>query len=448
MQTTTLTGNVTLNSVGQVVPTATITYPTSTPLDIPGITISGTPTAGGSVGGLIGTNSGSIINAGTVTGTGTIGTNGGTLVGNYVLLSRDANAVTISPSGNITILDGSSVTLTGVSITNIQIGQNGPMLPPAIITSDARTFSDWLNGNGLVTAQQTNSVSSLISSGLNFVVFGSHHRILLDNGIETDGTGVWATGDYLRHDPDQINASVGEFGVYRDLGRFRVGIGAGTNQAKQTLPVYGNGKLDSRYLILEADYRSASADWVASTTLFLGSNKTDISRGYLVGVTPDLSTGKPNGNSRAVRFRSDWSNASNIFGMNVSPYLAYTHAETRLDAYTETGGTLPLSFSEQKQSSNELRAGATLLSKLSEATDLRFPMELAYRKNSASAISGSTLGLPFTFSNAGTHSSWGRAGIEVDHRLNEHCVLNGATIFASKGGDSSWLATAGFRYAF
>lgn len=365
-----------------------------------------------------------------------------------MLLSSNANAVTISPSGNITILDGSSVTLTGLTAANIQIGQNGPMLPPAITSSDARTFSDWLNGNGLVTTQQTNSVSSLIGSGLNFVLFGSHHRILLDNGMEKDGTGVWATGDYLRHDPDQINASVGEFGVYHDSGRFRVGIGAGTNQVKQTLPVYGNGRLDSRYLLLETDYRSASADWVASATLFLGSNKADIARGYLIGVTPDLSTGKANGSSRAIRFRSDWSDTSSIFGMSFSPYLAYTHAETLLDAYTETGGTLPLSFSEQKQSSNELRAGATLLRKLSEATDLRFPMELAYRKNSASAISGSTLGLPFTFSNAGSNSSWGRAGIEVDHRLSEHSVLNCATIFASKGGDSSWLATAGFRYVF
>lgn len=528
--TTNLTGSFNLNSNGQIALPATISNPGSviysgiqtTTGVINGDTVSGTIYPGGTVGGLAGTNGGSITNTGTVNtnvgtlvgnGTGNlslsnlgtlssagnyslfgsvnstsvstititgvpatlggqtnvgglVGTNGGgiTVSGNPNLTggtlvinnagtltttgSFHAGAVTISSNGNIAVLDGSSLTLTGIPNSIVQIGLSGPMLPAENITSNAKAFSGWLNDNGLVTSDQIASISSLVSSGQNFVLFGSHHRILLDNGIEKEGIGVWATGDYARHESSQTNASIGELGIYKDTGNFRLGIGAGMNQAKQMLPVNGSGKLDSRYFVLEGDYRSSSLDWIASTTLFLGSNKADISRGYLVGTTPEISTGKPKGTSWAARIRGDWSNVIAILGMNVSPYLSYTIAESRLDAYSETGGTLPDSFAQQKQSSNELRAGATAITKLSEQTDLRFPLELAYRKNDSATITGTTIGLPFSFYNAGSSQRWARAGIELDHRLSEQTVLNGATLFASQGGDSSWLATLSLKHSF
>lgn len=531
-QTTNLTGSLNLNSVEQITsatitPQGSLTYSGTTTINglIPGDTVSGTINSGGTVGGLVGTNGGSITNTGTVNtnagslvgnGTGNLslsnlgnlsgagnysvsgsynsgsvstltftgvpatlggqtnvggltGTNagsitvsgnpnltGGTLViNNAGTLSTSSfyvgghdGSLTLTSNGNIAILDGSSLNLAGVPNLPVQIGLNGPMLPIGNITSDAKAFSGWLNDNGLVTASQIDSIGSLVSSGQNFVLFGSHHRILLDNGIEKGGIGVWATGDYARHDSSLTNASIGELGIFKDTGNFRLGIGAGMNQAKQTLPVNGNGKLDSRYFVLEGDYRSSSLDWIVSTTLFLGSNKADISRGYLVGTTPEISAGKPKGTSRAVRIRGDWNNIFTTLGMNVSPYLSYTHAESRLDAYSETGGTLPLSFSQQTQSSNEVRAGATALSKLTEQTDLRFPLELAYRKNDSATITGSTIGLPFSFSTPSKNQSWVRMGIELDHRLSEQTVLNGAALFASQGGDSSWLATINLKHLF
>lgn len=529
-QSSNLTGSFNLNSNGQIALSTPISNPSSviysgiptTTGVINGDTVSGTINSGGSVGGLAGTNGGSITNtgtvntnAGTLVGNGTgnpslsnlgnlsgagnyslsgsvntpsvstititgvpatlggqtnvgglVGTNGGgiTVSGNPNLTggtlvinnagtltttgSFHAGAVTITSNGNIAVLDGSSLTLTGIPNSIVQIGLSGPMLPAENITSDAKAFSGWLNDNGLVTASQIDSIGSLVSSGQNFVLFGSHHRILLDNGIEKDGLGVWATGDYARHDSSQTNATIGELGIYKDAGDFRLGMGAGMNQAKQTLPVNGNGKLVSRYLVLEGDYRPTSANWIASTTLFLGSNKADVSRGYLVGTTPEQSVGSPNGSTWAARIRGDWSNIFTTLGMNVSPYLSYTHAESRLDAYSETGGTLPISFSQQKQSSNEVRAGATAMTKLSEQTNLRFPLELAYRKNDSVTITGSTIGLPFSFNTPSKNQSWARAGIELDHHLSPQTILNAAALFASQGGDSSWLATLNLRHSY
>lgn len=434
-------GTLVINNAGTLTTTSTSIINTSVSSTLGGQT---------NVGGLTGTNAGSITVSGNpnLTGGTLVINNAGTLSTSSFYVGGHDGSLTLTSNGNIAILDGSSLNLAGVPNLPVQIGLNGPMLPIGNITSDAKAFSGWLNDNGLVTASQIDSIGSLVSSGQNFVLFGSHHRILLDNGIEKGGIGVWATGDYARHDSSLTNASIGELGIFKDTGNFRLGIGAGMNQAKQTLPVNGNGKLDSRYFVLEGDYRSSSLDWIVSTTLFLGSNKADISRGYLVGTTPEISAGKPKGTSRAVRIRGDWNNIFTTLGMNVSPYLSYTHAESRLDAYSETGGTLPLSFSQQTQSSNEVRAGATALSKLTEQTDLRFPLELAYRKNDSATITGSTIGLPFSFSTPSKNQSWVRMGIELDHRLSEQTVLNGAALFASQGGDSSWLATINLKHLF
>ena len=435
---------------------------------------------GNTIGGLIGTTGGTITNTGTIAtgGTLTIGLtaitvtgemltswNGATLVntGTLILIgSTTAGGLTgsytngtitladvTSAGGNIAIGNGVFLSSTASNTIEATLGLGGPRLPAASTTSDPVAFSTWLNDNALVTRTQIDSIGTLVRSGLNSVLFGSHHRILRDNGMTNTGSGFWATGDFARHDPNDTDASIGEFGVYKDITpAWRLGAGAGINQARQGLPLSGSGKLDSSYLVLEGDYQSLATGWTGSATVYLGYNRATISRSYMVGVTPDLSNGDASGSSWALRLRSDWSRITSLSGLEVSPYLAYTRAESRLDGYTETGGALPITFAAQKQTSDELRAGVTLLSRLSEQTDLRFPLELAHRSNDSTVITGVIAATPFSFSNAGSKQNWGRAGIELDHRLNRQTVLNGAVLFASRGGDSSWLGTVSLKYAF
>lgn len=461
-------------SVGNVGGTLSITGATITPGTI---SLTGATGLTGSTGGSI-TNTGSVgltgtpltdemrisWNGATLLNTGTdilvSPTNTGTISGstdvyynyNDAVLPYEGNTV-ITPGdianagGSIAIGNGVFLYRTGLGTIVATLGPNGPALPTANITADPTTFSTWLNDNALVTHTQVDSIGTLIRSGLNSVLFGSHHRILLDNGMTNTGSGFWATGDFARHDPNHTDAAIGEFGVYNDVTpAWRLGAGIGVNQARQGLPLNGSGKLDSRYLVLEGDYHSLA--WTGSATAYLGSNRATISRGYMVGVTPNLSTGDANGSSWALRLRGDWSNLTSLYGLDVSPYLAYTHAESRLDGYTETGGALPIAFAAQKQTSDELRAGVTLLSRLSEQTDLRFPLELAHRSNGSTVVAGVAAATPFSFVNTGSTQDWGRSGIELDHRLDNQTVLNGAALFASRGGDSSWLATIGLRHAF
>ena len=372
----------------------------------------------------------------------------GRLTGSYSIGIITPADVT-SAGGNISVGNGIFLSTTTQNTVVATLGLGGPRLPTASTTSNPAAFSTWLNTNALVTHTQLDSIGTLIRSGLNSVLFGSHHRILRDNGMTNSGNGFWATGDFARHDPSNTNASIGEFGVYKDVTpTLRLGAGAGVNQARQGLPLSGSGKLDSTYLVVESDYQSLASDWGGSATVYLGSNHAGIARGYLVGITPNLSSGEANGSSWALRLRSDWSNIASVKGWGVSPYLAYTHAESRLDGYTEAGGTLPITFAAQKQISDELRGGVTLLSRLSEQTDLRFPLELAHRSNGSAVVTGVAAANSFSFSNAGSMQDWGRVGIELDHRLNKQTVLNGAALYASRGGDSSWLGTVGLKYAF
>jgi hypothetical protein len=411
------------------------------------------------------------VNAGTLSAqTGSL-----SISGNYAISNSDT---TLSiTGGNLTLGNTGSIDLTGSTgnITNVGIIANtGVSIDTEATTSvfnpqhSVGSITTGINSDAgghshvftpsppihiqsfvLLTPEQFTSVNSLISSGLNFVLFGSHHRTLLDNGLSQTGTGVWVTGDVARHDPNNSNASIGELGIYRDMTpSLRLGVGTGINQARQGMPVGGSGKLDANYLVLEGAYQPMNSNWSGSTTLYLGSNRATISRGYMVGTAANLSIGHTNGSAWAMRLRSDWHNVATLGQFEASPYFSYTHGESRLNGYTEIGGILPFTFTSQKQTSDELRGGVTLLSKLSEQTDLRFPMELAYRSNSGGIISGEVLATPFSVNTPRTNQSWGRTGVELDHRIDKQTVLNGGLLFASRGGDSSWLCTFSLKHAF
>ncbi|MBI5431120.1 MAG: autotransporter outer membrane beta-barrel domain-containing protein [Nitrosomonadales bacterium] len=408
------------------------------------VTAGSTVSTPGSMSGSTLTTTAGTLTSGTLNTTGTLTLSGSTTTGGSTSLSGS----TIANTGSLNI---SSSTLTlnygTLDTTFITNGIPGSLSPSTTGIFAGSIVNDFQPGNLLTS--QVGSMFTLIRSGLNSVLFGSHHRTLLDNGMDNTGSGFWASGDYARHHGNSTNASVGEFGFYRDVGSLRLGLGAGANQARQTLALGGSGRLNSRYVLLESDYRSPASGWVGSATAYWGSSTATLARGYMNGVTPELSTGDATGSSWAVRLRGDWGDLATLAGLTVSPYLSYTHAASRLNGYTETGGALPLTYSSMNQISREIRAGVTLLSHLSEQTDLRFPLELTHRENgSATVIVAVNPLFSFPMSNPGNKQNWGRAGIELDHRLDAQTVLNGATILSTLGGDSSWLATISLKHAF
>lgn len=408
------------------------------------VTAGSTVSTPGSIsGGALSATAGTLT-SGTLNSTGTLTLSGSTTTGGLTLASGSPidNTGSLNTTGSTLTLTSGTLNTTATTIdfsANPIVNVQGQFPPGTLV----------LQTNVLLSTSQVDSMFTLIRSGLNSVLFGSHHRTLLDNGMDNTGSGFWAGGDYARHHSNSTNASVGEFGFYRDVGNLRLGLGAGVNQARQTLALGGSGRLNSRYAVLEGDYRSPASGWVGSATAYRGYNTATLARGYMNGATPELSTGDATGSSWAVRLRGDWDDLATLSGLRVSPYLSYTHAASRLNGYTETGGALPLTYSAMNQISREARAGVTLLSPLSEQTDLRFPLELAHRENGSATVTVAFNPLfSFPMSNPGSKQNWARAGIELDHRLNAQTVLNGATIFSTLGGDSSWLATISLKHAF
>ncbi len=52
-----------------------------------------------------------------------------------------------------------------------------------------------------------------------------------------------------------------------------------------------------------------------------------------------------------AKFRFDWLNAFIVSNTNITPYLGLSYAHTTVDAYTETGGSFPVSYDESKDHS-------------------------------------------------------------------------------------------------
>jgi uncharacterized protein YhjY with autotransporter beta-barrel domain len=340
-----------------------------------------------------------------------------------------------------------------ITIGNGSGGITPPSIDPAFQGGNISISGSALNPMLLITDQnsvQLASVNLLMSSSLTTVLSGSHHRTLLDNGIaQEDGAGFWATGDIARHDTNHSNVSVGEMGVYQDVvPGVRIGVSVGVNQNRQVMPLGGSGKSDANYLVLEGDYQLADSPMSESVTLYLGSNQASISRGYLIGMTQNLSSGQARGSSWALRLRSDWHNITTMGGLEASPYVSYTHGESRLEGYAETGGANPIVYGVQQQNSDEVRAGVTVSSKISEQTDLRVPIELAYRTNPANTVTAIGVGTQYSFSNASISQSWGRIGVEIDQHLNKQTLVNGGLLVAGRGGDSTWLGTVSMKTAF
>ncbi len=285
----------------------------------------------------------------------------------------------------------------------------------------------------------------------NLTLFGAHHRSLLDSGLVRKANGAcgWATADAVRNHSSDSRLEVAEVGVCKDLGTIRVGLGLGQGWQRQDWSLGGGAKLDGQHLIAEVDNAYANG-LEASAAAYYGRFGTEMRRNYMNGANVDTSTGRPDAESTALRLRLDWKDLAKLGRFGLSPFVAYTWVETRLDAYTETGGGFPAQFAASKWRVNDLRLGVAAKTALSGATDLRLGLEAAHRfEDSTHGVNGQAIGLPsFSLPGERVKQDWARATVDVDHRLSDTTALTFGANVASSGGDASWGVTAGLRANF
>jgi probable HAF family extracellular repeat protein len=363
-------------------------------------------------------------------------------------------------------LSGAGVTLpAGWTLTNAMSTNSDGSVVVGDGTGPTGTTQAWLArvggaGSGILTdvpafnatviqagTQAVQGAAGLASLGL----FGAHHRSLLDSGLvrTQDGACGWATADAARHDGSNTRMELAEVGACKDIGATRIGLGVGQTWARQDWSLGGGAKYRGQYLVAEAG-TAFSQGLEGSLLGSYGRYSTDLRRNYTNGAAVDTSTATPNVSTIALRARLDWKNVAQVGAFSLSPYGAYTWTETKLDAYTETGGGFPVAYNASTWRSNDLRLGAAGKTALSDATDLKLSLEAAHRfESNGSGASGQVVGLwSFSLPGQTLKQDWARAIVDLDHRLSKTSLVTVSANGASTGGDASWGVSLGYRAAF
>lgn len=314
------------------------------------------------------------------------------------------------------------------------------------------------NTGGFIVVQQFNQ--SVVSTGYatarmgtslpGLTLNGAHHRTLMDSGLarSENGACAWATTDAAHLDSSQSDMQLVEAGACKDFAATRVGLGVGQAWTQQSLDMGGRAKYDGQYLIAEIDHRF-NHGIEASLTAYYGHFDANIKRNYQNGATIDTSTGNTAATSTAVRLRLDWLDMARLGRFNLSPYTAYTWSQIKMDAYTETGGSFPVSYSSGPSNSNDLRVGLAAKSEFSSNTDLRLSAEAIHRFESTTGTNIQVTGL-YSLAVAGqsVRQNWVRMNADIDHRLTRSSLLTVGVNAGTTGGDPNWGVTAGYRMSF
>lgn len=269
---------------------------------------------------------------------------------------------------------------------------------------------------------------------------GAPMRNLLSAGQKS----AWGTvdGGYDNTDSADGGLALGEFGMGYGLGggvtaRFSVG-GVYTSQ---DLDAGGDVRQRGFYVSPEMSVDVGSNVFV-TVGGYWGRSSIDTHRGYLNGATQDYSDGSTNSQTWGVKIRADWLDAVTINDTAITPYTALSYARTNVDAYTENGGSFPVSYGDTKDHATIARLGADFVHPLTDKVRVLAKAEADYQFGDRSAgIQATVAGLDFDLDGAETRNFWVRGGIGAEFDVGKgtaSIMVNGTT----KGADPDiWVRT-------
>lgn len=321
-------------------------------------------------------------------------------------------------------------------------------------TGGTSSFNFVILGQPLITLNDLSSSLTSTSQGIdtalvnaNLMLNGAHSRPLSRRVATGQKTG-WMLGDWGRDDHGSRDGTTGlaELGGGYNFGPAQINVSAGRTWSGQSLA--HNGKLDfgGHYVMAEALVPVAGVRNLTATLGVYGHwGEADILRGYLVSGAQNFSTGSPDSQTTGMRARLDWENAFAAANTQFSPYADLSHAESRLDAYTETGGAFPATYNKRKDRATDLRIGVNAAKPI-PATAFTFigNIEAARRvSEDADAASGTVTGLfAFDLPGANQRRNWLKAGVGVEGLIGQgkaSIMLNATT-----NGEmpNAWLAAS------
>lgn len=289
-------------------------------------------------------------------------------------------------------------------------------------------------------------------SSVSTLVNGAHSRPMSRRVAKGEKT-FWVAGDWGNDNHDGRDGTTGlaELGIGYNFGPAQINLSFGKTWADQDLVHGGDLDVDGKYLMIEGILPVSQEKGVYAT---LGAYRhwadADIRRGYLNMGNREVSTASPDSRSWGARARLDWENAFTVQSTRFSPYVDLWHTRTKLDSYTESGGSFAARFDSRDDDVTELRLGTNAALPIKN-TGFELVANLEYTRRfdgSADGTTGEVIGL-FSFDLDGENfdRNWLKGGVGVEGNLAKgkaSLMLNGTT-----EGEfmSSWIA-ASYQMAF
>lgn len=313
-------------------------------------------------------------------------------------------------------------------------------------------------GNGIMDVAEYNATlygAAGIANAGEFLTWlpmnGAHHRPLMLTPNLSGDMCAWATGDFAHYGESGANIALAEAGGCVDLagGAVRVGGAVGTTASWQALSLGGAANMVGQYVLGEMDWQPDGTPLLLSVTGMLGGWQAKVDRAYSNGGATAVSSGQTNATGGVVRVRADWLAAAEIGNTRFNPWASVAFGALHVDGYGETGGPFPARFAAQNIGHTDIRLGVTAITEFSKETKLSTTLELAHRTGTAASAVGQVDGL-FSFSlGGGTYGqTWGRLGLELDHKINDTVALSTSLHLATNGRDPSAAVSAGIKGAF
>lgn len=282
------------------------------------------------------------------------------------------------------------------------------------IIDTAKFYPTVATASNVVVQGGVNSADTIM-----FGAQGAPMRSLLTTGQRS----VWGTvdGGYDNGANADGGLALGEFGFgYGIADGVTARFAVGGTYTDQDLDAGGNVRQRGFYLSPEVSadlgrniYMTVGGYW--------GRSSVDSSRGYLNGAVTDYSTGDTNAETWGAKIRFDWLNAITVDNIAITPYVGLSYAHTKVDAFTETGGSFPVNFDETSDHSTILRLGADFVRPLNDTVRLLAKAELDYQfEDHAAATRGTLVGISdFDLDGQDLKQFWARGGVGAEFDLGK-----------------------------
>lgn len=280
------------------------------------------------------------------------------------------------------------------------------------------------------------------------VIYGAHGSPMR-NLLAPGRSAAWVTGDIGYDSKRSGTMGTGEIGLGYGLeGDITARFAFGASGASQSLPSGGDVDQHGVFVSPEATWSAGSLARVTLTG-YLGHSDIDIRRGYENAGVQDFSNANTANTTLATRLRVDLLDAVTIGNAALTPYGSYALSHSETQAYTETGGSVPIHMNDESETSNVFRLGTDMVYALTDDVKLLARAEGAYRlEKTGAARSGEIIGLTgFAFNGMEKDQLWGRGGLGAEVSMGKTTatlMLNGAT----DGDDPSIWVAATLKVAF